>query len=88
MLRRSTLGDYQVSLKPDNVLTVKEHIAHQRLIFCNLKRLLGGDKVVLVKPEGELGTPQQRVFAIKITLDKALLLDNKTNFICIHGVTR
>ncbi len=43
---------------------------------------------MLVKPEGELGTPQQRVFAIKITLDEALLLNNKTDFICIHRVTR
>ncbi len=43
---------------------------------------------MLVKPGGELGTPQQRVFAIKVPLDKALLLNNKTDFICIHGVTR
>ncbi len=43
---------------------------------------------MLVNPEGELGTHQQRVFAIKITLDEALLLDNKTDFICIHGVMR
>jgi hypothetical protein len=82
------MGDYHVSLKPDEVLTMEEYIAHQCLIFRHLKRLLGGDKVVLVEPGGELGTPQQRIFAIKITFDKTLLLDNKTDFICIHGVTR
>jgi hypothetical protein len=44
--------------------------------------------VVLVEPEGELGTPQRRVFAIKITLDKALRLKNHTDFIVIHGLTQ
>jgi hypothetical protein len=88
MWQRSTLGDYHMSLKLGKVFTVEEYIAYQRLIFCHLKGLLGGDKLVLVKPEGELGTPQQRVFAIEITLDKALLLNKKTDFICIYGVTR
>jgi hypothetical protein len=58
MLQRSTLEDYHVSPKPDKVFTMEEYIVHQHLIFCHLKRLLGGDKVVLVKPGGELGTPQ------------------------------
>ena len=55
MLQRSTLGDYHVSLKPDEVFTMEEYIAHQRLIFRHLKRLLGGDKVVLVKLEARGG---------------------------------
>jgi hypothetical protein len=40
-----------------------------------------------MEPEGEIGTPQQRIFAIKITLDKALCLNNKTDYLCIHGLT-
>jgi hypothetical protein len=48
----------------------------------------GGYQVVLVEPEGELGTPQQKVLAIKITLDEALCLKNHTDFIVIHGLTR
>jgi hypothetical protein len=55
-------------------------------VFCHLKGILGGDQVVLVEPEGELGTPQQRVLAIKITLDEALCLKNHTDFIVVHGL--
>ncbi len=44
--------------------------------------------MVLVEPEGELDTPQQRVLAIEITLDKALRLKNHTDFIIIHGLTQ
>ncbi len=58
MWQQSTLGDYHRSLKPDKVLTVEEYIAYLCLFFCHLKGLLGGDKLVLVEPEGELGTPQ------------------------------
>ncbi len=47
---------------------------------------MGGDQAVLVEPEGELGTPQQRVLAIKIALDEALCLKNHTDFIVIHGL--
>ncbi len=67
---------------------MEEKIAFQRLVFCHLKGILGGDHVVLVEPEEELGTPQQRMLAIKITLNKALCLKNHTDFIVIHGLTR
>jgi hypothetical protein len=70
MWQRSTLGDHHLSIKPplppNKVLTVEAKIAFQQLVFRHLKGILGGDQVVLVEPEGELGTPQGRVLAIKI----------------------
>jgi hypothetical protein len=90
MWRRSTLGDYHLSIKlpvlPNKVLTVEEKIAFQQLVFCHLKGILGGDQVVLVEPEGELSSSQQKVLAIKITLNEALCLKNHTDFIVIHGL--
>jgi hypothetical protein len=44
--------------------------------------------MVLVEPEGEIGLPQLRKISIKITLDEALRLSNKTDFMCIHRLTR
>jgi hypothetical protein len=64
---------------PIFISEVAEYIAYQRLVFRHLKGLLGGDKLVLVEPQGEIGTPQQRIFAIKIALDEALCLNNKTD---------
>jgi hypothetical protein len=72
----------------DEVLTVEEYIAYQRLVFRHLKGLLGaggGDKLVLVEPDGEIGTPQQKIFAIKITLDEALCLSIKQTSCAFTG---
>jgi hypothetical protein len=92
MWQCSTLGNYHLSIKlpvpPNKVLTVEETIAFQQLVFCHLKGILGGDQVVLVEPEGELGTPQRRVLAVKIALDEALCLKNHTDFIVIHRLTQ
>jgi hypothetical protein len=67
---------------------VEEKIAFQQLVFGHLKGILGGDQLVLVEPEGELGTPQRRVLAIKITLDEAFCNKNHTDFIVLHGLTQ
>ncbi len=92
MLQRQPLGDSILPLKlplpPDKVLTLKESMAYQRLIFRHLFQILGRDQVVLVESAEELSTPERRIFTIKITPEECLCLEHKMNFIVVHGLTR
>jgi hypothetical protein len=82
MLQCQPLGDYNLPLKLplplDKVLTPKESMPYQRLIFWHPLQILGRDQVVLVEPAGELGTLERRVFMIKITLEECLCLNAKS----------
>jgi hypothetical protein len=58
----------------------------QKAIIQEIIQQFGPTQIVLFEPPGEIGTPEQRVLAIKQSIKELWHLTYFTDFIIVHGV--
>jgi hypothetical protein len=78
------LGDFHI-----NLLLPLSHIQQsqfQKGIVQEIIQQFGPTQIVLFEPLGEIGTPEQRVLAIKQSIKELQHLTYFTDFIIVHGV--
>jgi hypothetical protein len=83
-MARRMLGDFHIKL-----LSPLSHIRQsqfQQGIVQELIQQFGPTQIVLFEPPGEIGTPKQRVLAIKQSIKELWHLTYFTDFIIVHGV--
>ncbi len=51
------LGNYNISCETSEELDNDQRYFYQQGFFSRLARALGGDRIILIEPVGELGTP-------------------------------
>jgi hypothetical protein len=83
-MARRTLGDLHI-----NLLSPLSHIRRsqfQQGIVQEIIQQFGPTQIVLFEPPGEIGTPEQRVLAIKQSIKELWHLTYLSDFIIVHGV--
>jgi hypothetical protein len=80
------LGDFHINLQ-----STPSHIPQsqfQQEIVQDIIQTFVPTQIVLFELPGEIGTPKQRVLAIKRSIEELWHLTYFTNFIIVHGVQR
>ncbi len=83
-MARQTLGDFHI-----NLLLPLSHIQRSQFLQGIVQEIIkrfGPTQIVLFEPPGEIGTPEQRVQAIKQSIKELWHLTYFTDFIIVHGV--
>jgi hypothetical protein len=55
--QHNRFGNYNISCEASDELDYDQRYFYQQGFFSRLARVLGGDQIVLIELEGELGTP-------------------------------
>jgi hypothetical protein len=83
-MARQTLGDFHINLQsPPSHIRLSQF---QQGIVQELIQQFGPTHIVLFEPPGEIGTPKQRVLAIKQSIKELWHLTYFTDFIIVDGV--
>jgi hypothetical protein len=85
-MARQTLGDFHINLQlpPSHI----QPSQFQQEIVQEIIQQFGPTQIVLFAPPGEIGTPKQRVLAIKKSIKEHWHLTYFTGFIIVHEVQR
>ncbi len=82
------LGNYNISCEASKELDNDQRYFYQQGFFSRLARALGGNRIILIEPVGELGTPGRTTFVVRTMLRTCLTIRHLTKFIIIHRVTK
>ncbi len=85
-MARRMLGDFHINLQ--SPLSHIQQSQFQQGIVQEIIQQFGPTQIVLFELPGEIGTPKQRVLAIKQSIKEHQHLTNFTDFIIVHGVQR
>jgi hypothetical protein len=85
-MARQMLGDFHTNLQLP--LSHIQRSQFQQGIVQEIIQQFGPTQIVLFEPPGEIGTPEQRVLAIKQSIKELWHLTYFTDFIIVHGVQR
>jgi hypothetical protein len=83
-MARQTLGDFHINLLLP--LSNIQRSQFQQGIVQEIIQQFGPTQIVLFEPPGEIGTPKQRVLAMKQSIKELWHLTYFTDFIIVHGV--
>ncbi len=85
-MARQTLGDFHVNLQLPLSYILRSQF--QQGIVQEIIQQFGPTQIILFEPPGEIGSPKQRVLAIKQSIKELWHLTYFTDFIIVHGVQR
>ena len=90
ILTPDEIGDCHISLSWMNHLPphAPPRIEIQKKVFRELVDDFGPDQAVIIKPASELGSPERTRFIMKRRLEECVLINHRTDFIIIHGMTQ
>ncbi len=83
-MARRMLGDFHMNLQ--SPLNHIQQSQFQQGIVQEIIQQFSPTQIVLFEPLGEIGTPKQRVLAIKQSIKELWHLTYFTDFIIVHGV--
>ncbi len=83
-MARQTLGDFHINLHLPPSHIPRSQI--QQEIVQEIIQQFHPTQIVLFELPGEIGTPEQRVLAIKQSIEELWHLTYFTDFIIVHGV--
>jgi len=87
-MNNARLGDYHFSLREQGE-TEAQHIDRQVRTLRRLRNILGGHQIIFIEPPGEFGiSPRFGLLHTDTTIDRALEINHRTDFIIIHGITQ
>ncbi len=78
------LGDFHINLQLP-LSHIQQSQFHQGIVQ-EIIQQFGPTQIVMFEPSGEIGTPKQRVLAIKQSIKELKHLTFFTDFIIVHGV--
>ncbi len=85
-MARQMLGDFHIILQSP-LSHIRQSQFQQGIVQENIQQF-GPTQIVLFEMPGEIGTPEQRVLAIKQSIKELKHLTYLTDFIIVHGVQR
>jgi hypothetical protein len=86
-MARRALGDFHINLQLP-LSHIRQSQFQQGIVQEIIQQFGPSTQFVLFEPPGEIGSPKQRVLAIKQSIKELWHLTYFTDFIIVHGVQR